>query len=90
MKLKEVADRELAKTESIIPAPESAHAIKAAIDEALICKKSGEKKTIVFNLSGTGYFDVGAYMDYNEGKMEDYVPTDEDLAKGFATLPVQD
>ncbi|MEI7884236.1 MAG: TrpB-like pyridoxal phosphate-dependent enzyme [Clostridia bacterium] len=79
-----------AKIEGTLPAPESAHAIKAAIDEALECKRTGEKKTIVFNLSGTGYFDIGAYMDYNEGRMTDYVPTDADLAKGFASLPIQD
>jgi len=76
-----------ARCEGTLPAPESSHAIKAAIDEALKCKETGEEKTIVFNLSGTGYFDVGAYMAYNDGSMSDYVPTDEDLAKGFASLP---
>lgn len=76
-----------AKLETILPAPESAHAIKVAIDEALKCKKTGEKKTILFGLTGTGYFDMTAYNAYNEGKMHDYIPTDEDLQKGFNSLP---
>ncbi|MFA5449037.1 MAG: TrpB-like pyridoxal phosphate-dependent enzyme [Clostridia bacterium] len=76
-----------ARIEGILPAPESAHAIKAAIDEALECKKTGEKKTILFGLTGTGYFDMSAYMSYNTGKMSDYIPSDADLEKGFATLP---
>ena len=75
------------KVEGILPAPESSHAIKVAIDEALECKKTGEKKTILFGLSGTGYFDMSAYMSYRDGTMTDYVPSDEDLEKGFATLP---
>jgi len=75
------------KTEGILPAPESSHAIKAAIDEALECKKTGEKKVILFGLSGTGYFDMTAYMAYNNKTMTDYIPTDEDLQKGFATIP---
>ena len=75
-----------ARCEGILPAPESSHAIKAAIDEALKCKESGEKKTILFGLSGTGYFDLAAYGIYNSGEMTDYVPTDADLEKGFATL----
>jgi tryptophan synthase beta chain len=75
------------KTEGILPAPESSHAIKAAIDEALECKKTGEKKVILFGLSGTGYFDMTAYMAYNNKTMNDYVPSDDDLAKGFATIP---
>ncbi|GHV69641.1 TrpB-like pyridoxal-phosphate dependent enzyme [Spirochaetia bacterium] len=75
------------KVEGILPAPESAHAIKAAIDEALECKKTGEKKVILFGLTGTGYFDMTAYMAYNNKTMSDYVPRDEDLARGFATLP---
>jgi tryptophan synthase beta chain len=75
------------KVEGILPAPESSHAIKAAIDEALVCKKTGEKKVILFGLTGTGYFDMTAYMAYNNGSMNDYIPTDEDLAKGFASLP---
>jgi tryptophan synthase beta chain len=76
-----------ARSEGILPAPESAHAIRVAIDEALRCKESGEKKTILFGLSGTGYFDMAAYTDFNLGKMSDYVPTDEDLQKGFDGLP---
>ncbi|MCL1891223.1 MAG: TrpB-like pyridoxal phosphate-dependent enzyme [Coriobacteriia bacterium] len=76
-----------AKSEGTLPAPESAHAIRAAIDEALACKESGEKKTILFGLTGNGYFDLGAYQQYNEGTMTDYVPTDEDLERGFATIP---
>ncbi len=76
-----------AKQETILPAPESAHAIRTAIDEALKCKESGEAKTILFGLTGTGYFDMMAYTAYLEGKMDDYIPTDEDLAIGFAGLP---
>ena len=76
-----------AKTEGTLPAPESSHAIKCAIDEAMKCKQTGEAKTILFGLSGTGYFDMTAYQSFNAGEMNDYVPTDEDLAKGFATLP---
>ena len=78
---------QFARTEGILPAPESSHAIKAAVDEALKCKLSGEQKTIIFGLSGTGYFDMLAYQEYNSGKMQDYMPTDEDLEKGFAALP---
>ena len=76
-----------AKYETILPAPESAHAIRAAIDEALKCKEEGTEKTILFNLTGTGYFDMQAYMDYESGKMTDYIPTDADLAVGLSTLP---
>jgi tryptophan synthase beta chain len=76
-----------ARCEGILPAPESAHAIKAAIDEALKCKETGEEKVIVFGLTGTGYFDMAAYQNYNNGEMNDYVPTDEDLQKGFDSLP---
>jgi tryptophan synthase beta chain len=75
------------KVEGILPAPESSHAIKAAIDEALACKKSGEKKVILFGLSGTGYFDMTAFMAYNDGSMSDYIPTDEDIAKSLSALP---
>ncbi|WP_286946395.1 TrpB-like pyridoxal phosphate-dependent enzyme [Acetobacterium sp. UBA5834] len=81
------AATQFARVEGILPAPESSHAIKAAIDEALACKATGEKKTIVFGLTGTGYFDMTAYMNYNAGNMTDYVPTDEDLQKGFDSLP---
>ncbi|MBQ3107838.1 MAG: TrpB-like pyridoxal phosphate-dependent enzyme, partial [Firmicutes bacterium] len=76
-----------AKVEGTLPAPESSHAIRAAIDEALKCKETGEKKKILFGLTGTGYFDMTAYTAFNNGTMTDYVPTDEDLKKGFATLP---
>ena len=76
-----------ARTEGILPAPESSHAIRAAIDEALKCKETGEEKTIIFGLTGTGYYDLKAYEQYNTGTMTDYIPTDEDLAKGFASIP---
>ena len=76
-----------ARTEGILPAPESSHAIKVAIDEALKCKETGEEKTILFGLTGTGYFDMVAYEQYNNGTMTDYVPTDEDLQKGFDQIP---
>ncbi len=76
-----------ARIEGILPAPESSHAIKAAIDEAMKCKESGEEKTIVFGLTGTGYFDLVAYQKFNDGEMIDYIPSDEDLAKGFAGIP---
>ena len=76
-----------ARTEGTCPAPESSHAIAAAIDEALKCKESGEAKDILFGLTGTGYFDMAAYKAFNDGTMTDYVPTDEDLKKGFDSLP---
>jgi tryptophan synthase beta chain len=76
-----------AKHETILPAPESAHAIRTAIDEALKCKESGEAKTILFGLTGTGYFDMTAYDAYLNGTMTDYIPSDEDLEKAFAKLP---
>ena len=76
-----------AKCEGILPAPESSHAIRVAIDEAVKCRETGEEKTIVFGLTGTGYFDMYAYQSYNDGKMTDYIPTDADLAPGFAGLP---
>ena len=76
-----------AKQETILPAPESSHAIRAAIDEALKCKETGEAKTILFGLTGTGYFDMTAYSSYLEGRMTDYIPTDEDLKPGFDSLP---
>ena len=79
-----------AKAEGTLPAPESSHAIRVAIDEALKCKETGEAKTILFGLTGTGYFDMTAYQAYNNGTMTDYIPTDEDLEKGFATLPKVD
>lgn len=76
-----------AKNETILPAPESAHAIALAMEEALNCKESGEEKIILFGLTGTGYFDMMAYDSFNNGTMTDYVPSDEDLEKFFATLP---
>lgn len=76
-----------ARVEGILPAPESSHAIKAAVDEALRCKESGEEKTILFGLTGTGYFDMKAYEAFNNGTMSDYVPTDEDLKRGFDAIP---
>ena len=76
-----------ARCETILPAPESAHAIRAAIDEAVRCREEGVSKTILFGLTGTGYFDLSAYMAYNEGRMNDFVPTDADLQKGFDQLP---
>lgn len=79
-----------ARVEGILPAPESSHAIKVAINEALKCKETGEEKTIVFGLTGTGYFDMVAYQKYNDGEMSDYIPTEEELEKGFATMPVID
>ena len=81
------AAQQFARIEGILPAPESSHAIKVAIDEALKCKKTGEEKTIVFGLTGTGYFDMYAYKAFNDGTMTDYIPTDADLEKGFAGLP---
>ena len=76
-----------AKHETILPAPESSHAIRVAIDEALKCKETGEAKTILFGLTGTGYFDMTAYDSFNNGKMNDYIPTDEDLERALANLP---
>ena len=76
-----------ARVEGILPAPESSHAIKVAIDEAKKCKETGEEKTILFGLTGTGYFDMVAYEKYNNGEMTDYIPTDEDLKAGFDGLP---
>ena len=78
---------QFAKVETILPAPESAHAIRGAIDEALRCKESGEAKTILFGLTGTGYFDMAAYQAYHDGTMQNHIPTDAELEKGFATLP---
>jgi len=75
------------KVEGILPAPESSHAIKAAIDEALVCKKKNEKKIILFGLSGTGFFDMTAYTSYNNKTMSDQIPTDADLERGFASIP---
>ena len=76
-----------ARTEGILPAPESSHAIRVALDEAKKCAETGEEKTIVFGLTGTGYFDLVAYQKYNDGEMSDYIPTDEDIAASIAKLP---
>ena len=76
-----------ARTEGILPAPESSHAIRVAIDEALKCKETGEEKNILFGLTGTGYFDMVAYEKYHDGQMTDYIPTDEDLKAGFDGIP---
>ncbi len=81
------AAQEFARVEGILPAPESSHAIRVAIDEAVKCKETGEAKNIVFGLTGTGYFDMVAYQKYNDGEMEDYIPTDEDLKRAIAQLP---
>ena len=82
------AAQQFARIEGILPAPESSHAIKVAIDEALKCKETGEEKTILFGLTGTGYFDMVAYQKFNDGVMTDYIPTDEELQKGFDGLPL--
>lgn len=81
------AAEQFARTEGILPAPESSHAIRVAIDEAMKCKETGEEKTIVFGLTGTGYFDMMAYQRYNDGEMSDFIPTDEDIAKSLAQIP---
>ena len=81
------AAEQFARVEGILPAPESSHAIKVAIDEALKCKETGEEKTILFGLTGTGYFDMYAYENFHNGTMSDYIPTDEDLKPGFDSLP---
>ncbi len=81
------AAEQFARVEGILPAPESAHAIKVAIDEAERCKQTGEEKTIVFGLTGTGYFDLVAYEKFHDGKMTDYIPTDDDLARSLSKLP---
>ena len=84
------AAEQFARTEGILPAPESSHAIRAAIDEAVKCRETGEAKTIVFGLTGTGYFDMVAYQKFNDGEMGDYIPTDAELEKSFASLPNMD
>ena len=81
------AATEFARVEGILPAPESSHAIRVAIDEALKCKETGEEKNIVFGLTGTGYFDLQAYAKFNDGKMSDRIPTDADIAESLAKLP---
>lgn len=81
------AAEEFARVEGILPAPESSHAIKAALDEAKKCRETGEEKTILFGLTGTGYFDLVAYQNYNDGNMNDYIPTDEEIAESLSKLP---
>lgn len=81
------AAEQFARVEGILPAPESSHAIRVAIDEAMKCKETGEEKTILFGLTGTGYFDMVAYEKFHNGEMEDYIPTDADLQVGFDGLP---
>ena len=81
------AATQFARIEGTLPAPESSHAIRAAIDEALRCKETGEEKTILFGLTGTGYFDMVAYQKFNDGLMSDYIPTDDELDKSFEQLP---
>ncbi len=81
------AAKEFARVEGILPAPESSHAIRVAMDEAIKCRETGEEKTILFGLTGTGYFDMVAYERYNNGEMIDYIPTEEDLSKGLAGIP---
>ena len=81
------AAQTFARIEGILPAPESSHAIKVAMDEALKCKETGEEKNIVFGLTGTGYFDMYAYQKFNDGDMKDYIPTDEEIAKSLNKLP---
>ena len=81
------AAEQFARVEGILPAPESSHAIRVAIDEALRCKETGEEKTILFGLTGTGYFDMYAYEKFHDGKMTDYIPTDAELEESFARLP---
>ena len=82
------AAQTFARVEGILPAPESSHAIRVAIDEALKCKETGEEKNIVFGLTGTGYFDMVAYQKFNDGEMGDYIPTDEELQKSISAMPV--
>ncbi|MBR3958292.1 MAG: hypothetical protein IKJ89_10615 [Kiritimatiellae bacterium] len=81
------AAQQFARVEGILPAPESSHAIRAAIDAALKCKAEGREETILFGLTGTGYFDMKAYEAFNDGTMSDYEPTDEDLKRSFAKFP---
>ena len=81
------AAEQFARIEGILPAPESSHAIRVAIDEAVKCRETGEEKTIVFGLTGTGYFDMVAYEKFHNGEMRDFIPTDAQLAESFASLP---
>jgi tryptophan synthase beta chain len=78
---------QFARSEGTLPAPESSHAIRVAIDEAIKCRETGEEKVILFGCTGNGYFDLLAFQQYLDGSLTDYIPTDEDLARGFATIP---
>jgi predicted alternative tryptophan synthase beta-subunit len=78
---------QFARAEGIIPAPESAHAIKIVLDEAQRCKKEGKKQTILFNLSGHGHFDLGAYEAYLTGKLQDYDYPAEKIAEALRGVP---
>lgn len=84
------AAEQFARTEGILPAPESSHAIRVAIDEAMKCKETGEEKTILFGLTGTGYFDMVAYQKFNDHEMSDYIPTDEELKVSMDRMPKVD
>jgi tryptophan synthase beta chain len=84
------AAEEFARVEGILPAPESSHAIKVALDIAKKCKETGEEKTILFGLTGTGYFDMVAYEKFHDGDMTNYIPTDEELQASIAKLPKVD
>lgn len=81
------AAEQFARVEGILPAPESSHAIKVAMDEALKCRETGESKNIVFGLTGTGYFDLYAYQKYNDGLMNDFIPSDDDIARSLSQTP---
>jgi tryptophan synthase beta chain len=81
------AAEDFARIEGILPAPESSHAIRVAIDEAMKCKETGEAKNIVFGLTGTGYFDMYAYKAFNDGEMSDYIPSDEEIKKATDMIP---
>ena len=84
------AAEQFARVEGILPAPESSHAIRAAIDEAMKCKETGEEKNIVFGLTGTGYFDMYAYESFHDGKMQNYIPTDAEIQESLKKLPKVD
>ena len=79
-----------ARVEGILPAPESSHAIKVAIDEAMKCKETGEEKTILFGLTGTGYFDMYAYEKFHNGVMTDYIPSDDEINNALKNIPVME
>ena len=81
------AAEQFARVEGILPAPESSHAIRVAIDEAIKCRETGEEKTILFGLTGTGYFDMVAYEKFHNGEMSDYIPTDAELEESLSKLP---